>query len=90
MLLGFFCVIMEWGMKSTVRKPHASPYSKYSSSDISKEIKAEFYAQHILTKSPITLADQAEIAYMLSSSKFSKTTGQIISVDGGLHEAFLR
>jgi len=26
----------------------------------------------------------------LSSNKFSKTTGQIISVDGGLHEAFLR
>jgi NAD(P)-dependent dehydrogenase (short-subunit alcohol dehydrogenase family) len=51
---------------------------------------ANFYAQRTLTKSPITLADQAEIAYLLSSSKFSKTTGQIISVDGGLHEAFLR
>lgn len=51
---------------------------------------AEFYAQRTLTKSPITLADQAEVAYLLSSSKFSKTTGQIISVDGGLHEAFLR
>jgi rhamnulose-1-phosphate aldolase/alcohol dehydrogenase len=51
---------------------------------------ALFYAQRTLTKSPITLADQAEIAYLLSSNKFSKTTGQIISVDGGLHEAFLR
>ena len=51
---------------------------------------AEFYAQRTLTKSPITLADQAEMAYLLSSTKFSKTTGQIISVDGGLHEAFLR
>lgn len=51
---------------------------------------ALFYAQRTLTKSPITLADQAEVAYLLSSSKFSKTTGQIISVDGGLHEAFLR
>jgi rhamnulose-1-phosphate aldolase/alcohol dehydrogenase len=51
---------------------------------------ANFYAQRTLTKSPITLADQAEIAYLLSSNKFSKTTGQIISVDGGLHEAFLR
>jgi rhamnulose-1-phosphate aldolase/alcohol dehydrogenase len=51
---------------------------------------AVFYAQRTLTKSPITLADQAEVAYLLSSSKFSKTTGQIISVDGGLHEAFLR
>ena len=44
---------------------------------------ANFYAQRTLTKSPITLADQAEMAYLLSSSKFSKTTGQIISVDGG-------
>ncbi|PKO14108.1 MAG: bifunctional rhamnulose-1-phosphate aldolase/short-chain dehydrogenase [Chloroflexi bacterium HGW-Chloroflexi-10] len=51
---------------------------------------ANFYAQRTLTKSPITLADQAEVAYLLSSNKFSKTTGQIISVDGGLHEAFLR
>ncbi len=51
---------------------------------------AEFYAQRTLTKLPITLADQAEVAYLLSSGKFSKTTGQIISVDGGLHEAFLR
>jgi NAD(P)-dependent dehydrogenase (short-subunit alcohol dehydrogenase family) len=51
---------------------------------------AEFYAQRTLTKSAVTLADQAEVAYLLSSNKFSKTTGQIISVDGGLHEAFLR
>jgi rhamnulose-1-phosphate aldolase/alcohol dehydrogenase len=51
---------------------------------------ATFYAQRTLTKSPITPSDQAEMAYLLSSSKFSKTTGQIISVDGGLQEAFLR
>lgn len=55
-----------------------------------REKLAMFYAQRTLTKLPITLADQAEVAYLLSSSKFSKTTGQIISVDGGLHEAFLR
>lgn len=55
-----------------------------------REKLADFYAQRTLTKLPITLADQAEVAYLLSSSKFSKTTGQIISVDGGLHEAFLR
>ena len=51
---------------------------------------ANFYAQRTLTKSPITLADQAEAAFLLTSRKLSKTTGQIISVDGGLHEAFLR
>ena len=51
---------------------------------------AEFYAQRTLTKTPITLADQAEAAYLLASNKLGKTTGQILSVDGGLQEAFLR
>ncbi len=51
---------------------------------------AAFYAQRTLTQSPITLADQAEAAYLLASTRLAKTTGQIISVDGGLHEAFLR
>ncbi|MGE9267746.1 MAG: bifunctional rhamnulose-1-phosphate aldolase/short-chain dehydrogenase [Verrucomicrobiales bacterium] len=51
---------------------------------------AEFYAQRTLTKAPITPADQAEGAYVLASDRLSKTTGQVLSVDGGLHEAFLR
>ena len=51
---------------------------------------AEFYAQRTLTKLPITPEDQAEAAYLLVSGQLSKTTGQVISVDGGLHEAFLR
>lgn len=51
---------------------------------------AEFYAQRTLTKQPITPADQAEAAYLLVSGQLSKTTGQILSVDGGLQEAFLR
>lgn len=51
---------------------------------------ANFYAQRTLTKQPITPDDQAEVAYLLSTNAFSKTTGQIFSVDGGLHEAFLR
>ncbi|MDZ4656035.1 MAG: bifunctional rhamnulose-1-phosphate aldolase/short-chain dehydrogenase [Bythopirellula sp.] len=51
---------------------------------------ANFYAQRTLTKQPITPSDQAEAAYFLLSSKSSKTTGQIICVDGGLHEAFQR
>ena len=51
---------------------------------------ANFYAQRTLTKRPITPDDQAEVAYLLSTESFSKTSGQIFSVDGGLHEAFLR
>jgi rhamnulose-1-phosphate aldolase/alcohol dehydrogenase len=51
---------------------------------------AQFYADRTLTKSPITPADQAEAYFLLVSQRLSKTTGQIITVDGGLHEAFLR
>ena len=51
---------------------------------------ANFYANRTLTKQAITAEDQAEVAYLLSTDAFSKTTGQIFSVDGGLHEAFLR
>jgi rhamnulose-1-phosphate aldolase/alcohol dehydrogenase len=51
---------------------------------------AGFYAERTLTKSPITPEDQAEAAVFLISQRSSKTTGQVISVDGGLHEAFLR
>lgn len=66
------------------------PFDESETTEDLRSKLADFYAQRTLTKSPITLADQAEMAYLLSSSKFSKTTGQIISVDGGLHEAFLR
>jgi NAD(P)-dependent dehydrogenase (short-subunit alcohol dehydrogenase family) len=51
---------------------------------------AQFYADRTLTKSPITPADQAEAYFLLISQRLSKTTGQIVTVDGGLHEAFLR
>ncbi|HEY0607622.1 MAG TPA: bifunctional rhamnulose-1-phosphate aldolase/short-chain dehydrogenase, partial [Herpetosiphonaceae bacterium] len=55
-----------------------------------REKLANFYAQRTLTQAPITLDDQAEVAFLLISKAFSKTTGQIFSVDGGLSEAFLR
>jgi len=51
---------------------------------------AQFYANRTLTKSPITPADQAEAYFILVSQRLGKTTGQVITVDGGLHEAFLR
>lgn len=66
------------------------PFDESESTEALRNKLAVFYAQRTLTKSPITLADQAEVAYLLSSNKFGKTTGQIIHVDGGLHEAFLR
>ena len=52
--------------------------------------KADYYADRTLTKSPITPADQAEAYFLLVSQRLSKTTGQVITVDGGLHEALHR
>ncbi|MEJ2665913.1 MAG: hypothetical protein P8Z81_02250 [Deinococcales bacterium] len=51
---------------------------------------ASFYAQRTLTKVPVTLEDQAEAAFLLCSDRLPKTAGQIVSVDGGLEQAFLR
>ena len=51
---------------------------------------ADFYAERTLTKTPITPGDQAEAIFLLLSKRLAKTTGQIINVDGGLPEAFLR
>jgi rhamnulose-1-phosphate aldolase/alcohol dehydrogenase len=51
---------------------------------------AQFYADRTLTKVPIEMADQAEAIFLCVSDRLSKTTGQVIAVDGGLHEAFLR
>ena len=66
------------------------PFDAEEATEILRQKLAHFYAQRTLTKSPIRLDDQAEAAYLLASERLSKTTGQIISVDGGLHEAFLR
>jgi rhamnulose-1-phosphate aldolase/alcohol dehydrogenase len=65
-------------------------HSEDEETDVLRSKLANFYAQRTLTKSPITPEDQAEVAYLLSTDAFNKTTGQIFSVDGGLHEAFLR
>lgn len=65
-------------------------FSKDETTEALRDKLATFYAERTLTKAPITLADQAEVAYLLCTDKFSKTTGHIFSVDGGLTEAFLR
>ncbi len=65
----------------------------YSESEDTESLRsrlANFYAQRTLTRQPILPADQAEAIFLLVSGRLSKTTGQVISVDGGLSDAFLR
>jgi rhamnulose-1-phosphate aldolase/alcohol dehydrogenase len=51
---------------------------------------ARFYAARTLTKTSITPEDQAEVLVFLISDRAAKMTGQVLPVDGGLQEAFLR
>jgi rhamnulose-1-phosphate aldolase/alcohol dehydrogenase len=66
------------------------PYTEDEPTESLTQKLAQFYADRTLTRSPITPADQAEAFYILLTKALSKTTGQVITVDGGLHEAFLR
>jgi NAD(P)-dependent dehydrogenase (short-subunit alcohol dehydrogenase family) len=66
------------------------PHDEREDTDTLTRRLASFYAERTLTKSPITPADQAEAVFLLVSDRLGKTTGQIINVDGGLPEAFLR
>ena len=65
-------------------------FDKNESDDELRDKLAGFYAERTLTRQRITPEDQAEAAYLLVSGQLARTTGQILSVDGGLHEAFLR
>jgi rhamnulose-1-phosphate aldolase/alcohol dehydrogenase len=66
------------------------PYADNEETESLVNKLAQFYADRTLTRSPITPADQAEAYFLLVTDRLSKTTGQVITVDGGLPEAFLR
>jgi rhamnulose-1-phosphate aldolase/alcohol dehydrogenase len=66
------------------------PNGEDESTDALRQRLAEFYAARTLIGQPITPEDQAEAIVLLVTRRLGKSTGQIISVDGGLHEAFLR
>jgi len=51
---------------------------------------AIFYASRNLLKAAITPEHQAEAVYFLLSTRSARTTGQVIAVDGGLTDAFMR
>ena len=50
----------------------------------------EFYAQRTLLKKEITPSDVAAAVFAVASDLFSKTTGAVIPVDGGVTTAFPR
>ncbi|MEM0964553.1 MAG: bifunctional rhamnulose-1-phosphate aldolase/short-chain dehydrogenase [Verrucomicrobiota bacterium] len=65
----------------------------YTDSEETEDLRnklARFYASRTLTNEPITPEDQAEAIHFMASDRASKTTGHVMIVDGGLHEAFLR
>jgi rhamnose utilization protein RhaD (predicted bifunctional aldolase and dehydrogenase)/NAD(P)-dependent dehydrogenase (short-subunit alcohol dehydrogenase family) len=66
------------------------PFSESESTEELRTKLAEFYAQRTLTRRPILPSDCANAIAWLASEESAKTTGHIIPVDGGLHEAFLR
>ena len=66
---------------------------EFSESESTEELRdklADFYAQRTLTRRPILPKDCAAAIVWLAGDESAKTTGHIIPVDGGLHEAFLR
>ena len=66
------------------------PFKEDEATESLTQKLAQFYADRTLLKRPITPDDQAEAIFLMLSNRLVKTTGQIINVDGGLHEAFLR
>ncbi|HZC36445.1 MAG TPA: bifunctional rhamnulose-1-phosphate aldolase/short-chain dehydrogenase [Chthoniobacterales bacterium] len=66
------------------------PFSEQESTETLVDKLSRFYADRSLLKDPITPSDQAEAYFLLVSDRLGKTTGQVIAVDGGLQEAFLR
>jgi rhamnulose-1-phosphate aldolase/alcohol dehydrogenase len=69
---------------------YAIAFEESESTDALRQKLADFYAQRTLTKSAITPDDQAEAAYYLISDRSAKVTGQVLPVDGGLQDAFVR
>jgi rhamnose utilization protein RhaD (predicted bifunctional aldolase and dehydrogenase)/NAD(P)-dependent dehydrogenase (short-subunit alcohol dehydrogenase family) len=66
------------------------PFDESLSDDELRNLLAAFYAKRTLTHQPIDPADCAEAILFLAGPRARCTTGQLIAVDGGLTEAFLR
>jgi NAD(P)-dependent dehydrogenase (short-subunit alcohol dehydrogenase family) len=69
---------------------YSIPYTNDEATESLVSKLGAFYASRTLLKKPVTPADQAEAIMLLVGNKLAKTTGQVITVDAGLADAFLR
>ena len=66
------------------------PHDPAGSTEALRDALAAFYAKRTLTGKPVTLDSQIRAITAFLNGDFSKTTGQIVNVDGGQAAAFLR
>ncbi|MFZ4507955.1 MAG: bifunctional rhamnulose-1-phosphate aldolase/short-chain dehydrogenase [Fimbriimonas sp.] len=66
------------------------PFEEGWSDEELRDALASFYAQRTLLKQAVTPGKVADAAYLLASDRLGQTTGQVLAVDAGLAEAFLR
>ena len=66
------------------------PHDENDDTETLRETLAVFYAQRTLLKQPVTPAKVADALYLLVTDRLSQTTGQVVAVDAGLADAFLR
>ncbi|MEP6999212.1 MAG: bifunctional rhamnulose-1-phosphate aldolase/short-chain dehydrogenase [bacterium] len=69
---------------------YAIAHDPEESTEALRDKLAAFYAKRTLTGQPVTLDSQVRAIASFLNGDFSKTTGQIVNVDGGQAAAFLR
>ncbi len=66
------------------------PFDEQEDTESQRKRLADFYAQRTLLKSQIPPEHQTEAIFLLASESLCRTTGQLINVDDGLQEDFVR
>ena len=69
---------------------YALPYDETETAEVLRARLSAFYAQRTMLGQPVTMEDQVKGIVAFVTDEFSKTTGQIVNVDGGLSAAFVR
>ena len=74
---------------ASLRKYAIEHHETMSDEDLVARL-GRFYAERTLLKATISPRDQAEAIRFLAGPESSRTTGQVLHVDGGLADAFVR